>query len=612
MERTDDVLGKAYDARLMRRLLGYLRAHKGAVAIAFIAILGGSVVELAQPWITQQAIDRYIATGDSAGLRRMALMLLAVVIASFAFEYVQTFVLQLTGQRIMHTMRMQVYSHLQRLDLAFYDRNPVGRLMTRVTTDIDALNDMFASGVVTVFGDVLVLVGIMGAMLAMNWRLALVAFAVLPLIGLITWWFRKNVRESYRQVRGLVARLNAFLQEHITGMSTVQLFVQEPRTFKRFEAINRNHRDVNVASIFYYAVFYPVIEILAALSGALIVWVGGGWTLEGFLTIGVLVAFLQYSRRFFQPISDLSEKFNIFQAAMAASERVFTLLDTPVLISDGARSAPSVAAAPASPVPANNRGRIEFDHVWFAYAGDDYVLRDVSFTIEPGQRIGIVGATGSGKTTLISLLMRFYEVSRGRILIDGLDIREIPLDHLRRRFGLVLQDVHLFSGTIASNIRLGDQAIDDTAIRRAARAVHAHQFIERLPDGYDTAVAERGATLSLGQKQLLSFARALAFEPKVLILDEATSSIDTETETLIQDALHVLMAGRTVLAIAHRLSTIQDLDRILVLHKGELRETGTHQELVNLRGLYYRLYLLQYASEDVGRPEPVIGREQYS
>jgi ATP-binding cassette subfamily B multidrug efflux pump len=612
MERTDDVLGKAYDARLMRRLLGYLRAHKGAVAIAFIAILGGSVVELAQPWITQQAIDRYIATGDSAGLRRMALMLLAVVIASFAFEYVQTFVLQLTGQRIMHTMRMQVYSHLQRLDLAFYDRNPVGRLMTRVTTDIDALNDMFASGVVTVFGDVLVLVGIMGAMLAMNWRLALVAFAVLPLIGLITWWFRKNVRESYRQVRGLVARLNAFLQEHITGMSTVQLFVQEPRTFERFEAINRNHRDVNVASIFYYAVFYPVIEILAALSGALIVWVGGGWTLEGFLTIGVLVAFLQYSRRFFQPISDLSEKFNIFQAAMAASERVFTLLDTPVVISDGARPAPSVAAAPASPVPANSRGRIEFDHVWFAYSGDDYVLRDVSFTIEPGERIGIVGATGSGKTTLISLLMRFYEVSRGRILIDGLDIREIPLDHLRRRFGLVLQDVHLFSGTIASNIRLGDQAIDDTAIRRAARAVHAHQFIERLPEGYDTAVAERGATLSLGQKQLLSFARALAFEPKVLILDEATSSIDTETEALIQDALHVLMAGRTVLAIAHRLSTIQDLDRILVLHKGELRETGTHQELVNLRGLYYRLYLLQYASEDVGRPEAAIGREQYS
>jgi len=606
----DDVLGKAYDARLMRRLLGYLRAHKGAVAIAFIAILGGSLVELAQPWITQQAIDRYIATGDSAGLRRMALMLLAVVLSSFAFEYVQTFVLQLTGQRIMHTMRMEVYSHLQRLDLAFYDRNPVGRLMTRVTTDIDALNDMFASGVVTVFGDVLVLVGIMGAMLAMNWRLALVAFAVLPLIGLTTWWFRKNVRESYRQVRGLVARLNAFLQEHITGMSTVQLFVQEPRTFTRFEAINRNHRDVNVASIFYYAVFYPAIEILAAVSGALIVWVGGGWTLQGFLTIGVLVAFLQYSRRFFQPISDLSEKFNIFQAAMAASERVFTLLDTPVVIKDAVQ--PEVTVAAASDAATKSPGRIEFDHVWFAYAGDDFVLRDVSFAVEPGERIGIVGATGSGKTTLISLLMRFYEVSRGRILVDGVDIRKIPLEQLRRRFGLVLQDVHLFSGTIASNIRLGDESIDDESIRRAARAVHAHQFIERLPDRYETVVAERGATLSLGQKQLLSFARALAFEPKVLILDEATSSIDTETEALIQDALHVLMAGRTVLAIAHRLSTIQDLDRILVLHKGELRETGTHQELINLRGLYYRLYLLQYASEGVEKPEAAIGREQYS
>jgi ATP-binding cassette subfamily B multidrug efflux pump len=586
----EDVIGKAYDARLMRRLLGYLRAHRAAVAVAFVAILGGSLVDLAQPWITQQAIDRYIATGNSAGLWRMTMLFLALVTAAFGFDYVQTLVLQTTGQRVMHRLRMQVYTHLQRLDLAFYDRNPVGRLMTRVTTDVDALNDMFASGVVTVFGDVLVLVGIMGAMLLMNWRLAVVAFFVLPLIGVTTWWFRKNVRESYRQVRGLVARLNAFLQEHISGMATVQVFRQEPRTFERFDAINRGHRDVNIASIFFYAVFYPAIEILAALSGALIIWIGGGWALEGVVSIGVLVAFLQYSRRFFQPISDLSEKFNIFQAAMAASERIFTLLDTQVDIQSRPRG-PSAAVASG-----NGRGRIDFDHVWFAYAGDDYVLRDVSFTVHPGQRIGIVGATGSGKTTLISLLLRFYDVGRGRILVDGVDIRDMALDELRGLFGLVLQDVHLFAGSIASNIRLGSEGIDDAAVRRAARAVHADEFIARLPDGYATVVAERGATLSVGQKQLLSFARALAFEPGVLILDEATSSIDTETEALIQDALRVLMSGRTVLAIAHRLSTIQDMDRILVLHKGELRESGSHQELVAQRGLYYRLYQLQYES----------------
>jgi ATP-binding cassette subfamily B protein len=593
----EDVIGKAYDARLMRRLLRYLRPHTGAVALAFVVILGGSLVELAQPWITQQAIDKYIATGDAAGLSRMGLLFLALILAAFGFDYVQTSVLQLTGQKIMHTLRMQVYTHLQRVDLAFYDRNPVGRMMTRVTTDVDALNDMFASGVVTVFGDLLVLVGIMAAMIVMNWRLALVAFTVLPLIGLTTAWFRKNVRESYRQVRGLVARLNAFLQEHITGMATVQLFVQEARTFDRFDEINRSHRDVNIASIFYYAVFYPVIEILAALSGALIIWIGGGWALEHVVTIGVLVAFLQYSRRFFQPISDLSEKFNIFQAAMAASERVFTLLDTPVTI---AAENEDKKAEPFSPDfvgkgPAFfSATSIEFDHVWFAYSGEDYVLRDVSFVIRPGERIGVVGATGAGKTTLISLLLRFYDVSQGRILVDGVDIRERPLDQLRGLFGLVLQDVHLFSGTIASNIRLGNEAIDDDAVRRAAQAVHADGFIERLPNGYETVVAERGATLSVGQKQLLSFARALAFAPRVLILDEATSSIDTETERLIQDALRVLMAGRTVLAIAHRLSTIQDMDRILVMHKGELRESGSHQALVAQRGLYYRLYQLQY------------------
>jgi ATP-binding cassette, subfamily B, multidrug efflux pump len=598
----DDVVGKAYDARLMRRLVRYLAAHKGAVAIALIAILGASLIELAQPWITQQAIDRYIGTGDAAGLARMAWLLLAVIIGAFAFEYLQTFVLQSVGQRIMQTVRMEVYIHLQRLDVAFYDKHPVGRLMTRVTTDVDALNDMFASGVVTVFGDLLVLVGIMAAMLLMNWRLALVAFAVVPLIAWTTAWFRKNVRESYRQVRGLIARVNAFLQEHLTGMSTVQLFVQERRTFDRFDAINRDHRDVNIASIFFYAVFYPVIEILAALSSALIIWVGGGWALQRIVTIGVLVAFLQYSRRFFQPISDLSEKFNIFQAAMAASERIFTLLDTPIEIIGEEQREEQRGGHREEHLEGHRKehraagGEIVFDHVWFAYSGENYVLRDVSFAIAAGERIGIVGATGSGKTTIINLLLRFYDVSRGRILLDGTDIREWPLEELRARFGLVLQDVHLFSGTIAGNIRLGDQAISDDAVRHAAEAVHAHEFIERLDHGYDSVVAERGATLSVGQKQLLSFARALAFEPPILVLDEATSSIDTETEVLIQDALHVLMAGRTVLAIAHRLSTIQDMDCILVLHKGELRELGTHQELIGKRGLYYRLYELQYSN----------------
>jgi ATP-binding cassette subfamily B protein len=582
----EDVLGKAYDARLMRRLVAYLRPHAVVVAIAFVAIVVASAVELAQPWITQLAIDHDIATGDIAGLGRLAALLLVLLLAGFAAEYMQTSILQLTGQRIMHTIRMQVYAHYQRLDVQFYDKNPVGRLMTRVTTDVDALNDLFTSGVITVFGDVLVLVGIMIAMLVMSWRLALVAFVVLPAIAWVAYWFRTHVRETYRRVRGLIARVNAFLQEHLTGMATVQMFGQEPRTLDRFERINRDHRDANIDSIFYYAVFYPAIEILAAISSALIIWVGGGWSEQGIVSLGVLVAFLQYSRRFFQPISDLSEKFNIMQAAMAASERIFHVLDTPPVIVGPVRSVQPTAA---------RAGRIEFDHVWFAYHDDAFVLRDVSFVVEAGQRIGIVGATGSGKTTIINLLLRFYDVNRGRILVDGVDVREWDLAALRARFGLVLQDVHLFSGSIADNIRLGQQDISDEDVERAARAVHAHAFITARPDGYASSVGERGASLSVGQKQLLSFARAIAFDPAVLLLDEATSSIDAATEALIEDALHVLMAERTVIAIAHRLSTIQDMDRILVIHKGELREQGTHQELVAQRGLYFRLYELQYS-----------------
>jgi ATP-binding cassette subfamily B multidrug efflux pump len=587
----EEVLGKAYDARLMRRLLGYLRPYKLQVAIALAAIIASSVLQLAQPWLMKVVIDRYIATGDLQGLNLIALGFLAILLASFALEYVQTWTLQMTGQRIMFDMRMQIYGHLQRLDLQFYDRNPVGRLMTRVTSDVDVLNDMFTAGVVSVFGDIFTLAGIMIVLVVMDWRLALIAFSVLPLIVLVTQWFRRNVRELYRVVRVRIARINAFLQEHITGMSTVQLFRREPRTFARFDEINRAHRDANVDSIFYYAVFYPAIEIIGALASALIIWFGGGWTLQGTLTVGSLVAFLLYSGRFFRPISDMSEKFNVLQAAMASSERIFKLLDTPVTITAGL---PTVAAREQ----AAKVGHIVFDHVWFAYNGEDYVLKDASFEVQPGQRVGIVGATGAGKSTLINLLLRFYDVSKGRILVDGIDIREIPLHELRSLFSLVLQDVHLFSGTIADNIRLGNGEITDQQVADAARAVHADRFINALPNAYAGAVAERGATLSVGQKQLLSFARALAFDPRILILDEATSSVDTETELLIRDALHVLMSGRTTIAIAHRLSTIQDMDQILVLHKGELREAGSHQELLARRGIYFKLYQLQYKEQE--------------
>jgi ATP-binding cassette subfamily B protein len=541
------------------------------------------------------AIDRYIPARDLSGIDRIALWYLCILAAAFTLEFTQTWLLQTTGQRIMFDMRMQLYRYLQRLDLRFYDRNPVGRLMTRVTTDVDVINDMFTSGVVSIFGDVFTLAGIMIVMLSMNWRLALVAFAVLPLIALVTQWFRRHVRESYRTVRRLIARINAYLQEHITGMGTVQLFRREARAYRQFERINEEHRVANVDSIFYYAVFYPAIEVIGALASALTIWYGGRSVMQGSLTLGSLVAFLLYSARFFRPISDMSEKFNILQAAMASSERIFKLLDEPITVAN--------PAAPARLAPEHSAGHIVFEHVWFAYnpadrGEPDWVLKDVSFEVKPGERVGIVGATGAGKSTLINLLLRFYDVSRGRILVDGVDVRERDLHELRALFSLVLQDVHLFSGTIADNIRLGETAISDEGVRRAAAAVHADSFVSRLPAGYASPVAERGATLSVGQKQLLSFARALAFDPRILVLDEATSSVDTETEILIRDALHILMSGRTTIAIAHRLSTIQDMDKILVLHRGHLRESGTHQELLAQRGIYFKLYQLQYKDQE--------------
>jgi len=586
---TEDLVAKSYDRTLLRRLLTYLRPYKTAVAVSFLLIVVMAALDLVGPYLTKIAIDRYITRGDAPGLARVAALYMLTLLAAFAVRYGQVYILQMTGQKVMLDMRRQIFGHLQRLHVGFFDRHPVGRLMTRVTTDVDAVNELFTSGVVTVFGDLFTLLGIMGVMLAMNLKLALVTFSVIPFFFVITNWFRRGSRQSFREVRKWIARINAFLQENLTGMSVVQLFRREERNREAFAAVNRAHADANVSQIFYYAVFYPAIDLLAAVAVALILLYGGGRVLGGTLTLGALVAFVQYSERFWRPISDLSEKFNILQAAMASSERIFTLLDTPAEVT-----------ATESPVRLLQvRGRVAFERVSFAYHPPQWVLRDVDFVVEPGRSVAIVGATGAGKTTIISLLARFYDVPEGRVTLDGVDVRELDPAQLRSSLALVLQDVHLFSGTIASNIRLGSP-IPDEKVREAARAVHAHRFIEALPRGYDTEVKERGATLSVGQKQLLSFARALAHDPRVLILDEATSSVDTETESLIQEALRVLLRGRTAIVIAHRLSTIQNVDEILVMHKGHIRERGTHQQLLAQRGIYWRLYQLQYKDQEVG------------
>lgn len=588
-QHEEEALGKIYDHRLMGRLLRYLSPYKLTVVVSFFLVLAASALKLVGPYLTKVAIDDYIATRDIRGLDRVALAYIAALILQFVISFYQVYIMNMAGQRVMFDMRREIFSHLQQLEPAFFDKNPVGRLVTRVTTDVDALNELFTSGVVTIFGDIFMLLGIMVVMISLDWRLALVTFTVLPALFAVTLVFKRRVREVYRTVRTRIAMLNAFIQENIVGMQVVQLFRQEGRKFGQYSDLNRQHMDANLRSVFQYALFYPAIEILGAVAVALILWYGGGRILLGALTLGGFVAFIQYSEKFFRPISDLSEKFNILQGAMASSERIFKLLDTPV----------TVASPPAAFDGGGIAPSVRFENVSFAYHDEDWVLKDIDLEVRPGEMVAVVGHTGAGKSTLMSLLLRFYDVQRGRVMVNGVDVREWDLTALRRQFGMVLQDVHLFSGTIASNIRLGENEISDEQVARAAAAVHLDGFVAALPRGLGEEVKERGSSLSSGQKQLVSFARALVHEPKILILDEATSNVDTHTEILIREALERLLENRTSIVIAHRLSTIQKADRIVVLHKGAIREIGNHQELLARRGIYYRLYQLQYKDQEV-------------
>ena len=587
----EDALGKAYDARLMRRLIQYLRPYWKHVSLALLILLLGSAMAIAGPWISRLVIDEAIENQDRSLLAVLVWAYLATVVVGFGLEYARALVTTWLGQSVMYDLRTEIFEKLQQLDLRFYDRNPIGRLMTRITNDVETLNTLFSSGLVTVFGDIFTLLFIFSAMLLMDWRLALVTFSVLPFVFFAAFLFRAKVRSAYRDIRVRIARINAFLQERITGMRVVQLFNREKADAARLAELNDSHLQAHLKSITYYALFFPVIQLFTAIALALIIWYGGGRIIAEATTVGVLTAFLLYARRFFRPIQDLSEKYNLLQAAMASSERVFQLLDEDISVID---------PVDPTPLPAQGPGEIRFESVWFAYGDDeegepDWVLEDVTFTVAPGEKVAIVGHTGAGKTTLINVLMRFYDVQKGRILLDGIPIDQVVLKDLRERIGLVLQDVFLFSQDVAYNIRLGSSDIDQERIEAAAERVGASSFIERLEQGYDQPLGERGATLSVGERQLVSFARALAFDPGILVLDEATSSVDSELEERIEIATDELLDGRTSLVIAHRLSTIQNADRIIVMHHGRVQEEGSHGALLQAGGLYARLHELQFA-----------------
>lgn len=604
MAQDEEVLGKAVDRHLIGRLLHYVRPYRAIVVLATIAAALQSATQIVGPYLNKVVIDRYLfpAAGSSSllsgvlpenafeGVAFIGLLFLATLAVGFGLDFAQTYAMRWVGQKSMYDLRRQIFAHLQRLPVDFFDRNPVGRLVTRVTNDVEMLNETISTALVALFDDVFVLTMIIVVMIRFNWQLSLITLGVLPAIFVATHYFRKAVRESYRRVRLLVARINVFLQEHITGIAVVQAFNREELAYREFEQINQEHCDAWVSAVLAYAVYYPVVEFLSILAVALILWFGGLRVMHGTLTIGIVFAFIQYAQRFFRPIQDLSDKYNSLQSAMASSERIFKLLDAPLTLQSPAQ--PALMPAP--------QGRIEFDHVWFAYKGEEWILRDVSFVAEPGTSLAIVGHTGAGKTTITSLLLRFYDVQRGRILLDGVDIRTLELRELRHRFGIVLQDPYLFSGTIAENIRMGDEQISPAQVRAAERDANLEEFLATLPEGDATVLRERGTGLSTGQKQLVNFARALAANPSILILDEATASVDTETELKIRQALERMLEGRTSVVIAHRLSTIQRADQILVLHKGVLREHGTHQQLLQNHGIYWRLYRLQYKDQEVG------------
>ncbi len=585
----DELTGKAYDSELMKRLLSYAKPYKKLMFLGISLTLVASFLQLAGPILTKKAIDDYISVNDMHGLYLILIIYVIVLVFVFITQYLQIYTTQFFGQKLMFDIRSKVFTHIQSLSLRFFDKNPVGRLMTRVTSDVESLNQMFTQGIVTIFGDVFLLIGIIGTLLYLNFKLALWTFSVIPILFLITFVFRSKVRDGFRNIRKWLARINSYMQENITGMSIIQIFNRTEKNYNQFAAINKKHTESHVKTVFYYALFYPSIEIVSSVAIALVIWRGGIYKSEDIATFGSLVAFIQLAQMFFRPISDLSEKYNILQQAMASSERVFKLLDTE----------PGIKNSESPESISKIEGEIQFEKVFFAYDEENYVLKDISLTVNSGEKVAIVGHTGAGKTSLINVLGRYYDIQMGRIKIDNISLSDWDIDILRRQMSVVLQDVFLFSGTITENIRLGDTSISDEQVQWAAKQVNAHHFINRLPDRFETLVKERGVSLSLGQKQLVSFARALVINPRILILDEATSSVDTETEIYIQSALKTLMKERTSIIIAHRLSTIQNADKIIVMHKGRIREMGKHRELIEQKGLYHQLYRLQYKDQEI-------------